>query len=227
MKDLVRNIVCCALAIILVSGCSGADPAEPADQMSAQIASQPPSMADVAADCAGDFDISETEATPAQFEIDGTRAIMRGVIDSNIADQIETLLDKHPEVRTLVIAYSPGSDDDDANLEAGLMVNEAQLATCVPEGGEISSGAVDLFLAGSVRVIGEDAWVGVHSWSDEDGIEGRNLPADDPEHEPYLDYFEQIGVDEDFYWFTLDVASADGMHNMTDVERQEYELETP
>jgi len=211
-----------AVMIILLSGCSGINRPENFYRVREN---KLPTVADVEADCEGDFDTSETEAR-GKFEIDGTRAIMRGVIHSQTPRMIEKIIKKYPEVRTLVIAYSPGSMDDVANLEAGLMIHEAQLATCVPDGGEINSGAVDLFLAGSLRILGNNTWVGVHSWGD-DNIDGRNFPTDAPEHQLYLDYYEKIGVDEDFYWFTLEAAPADGIHNMTNAERQQYKMESP
>ncbi|HSH05698.1 MAG TPA: hypothetical protein VLL52_24490 [Anaerolineae bacterium] len=175
--------------------------------------------------CSGPFDVSENE-DPVSFEVEGEIAIMSGVIDSDLPDQIDDLLYDHPEVTTIVMTYVPGSDDDQANLEGSLMIFEAGLATCVPSGGLIASGGVDFFLAGRTRSAAEDAYVGVHSWAAGDGLEGGDLPEDDPEHDAYLDYYNEIGIDEDFYWFTLEAAPADGMHNMSAEEREEWAVNT-
>ena len=170
--------------------------------------------------CSNQFDVSQTER-PATFEPKGHYAIMRGLIGSSTPDRMAELLDEYPEVEILVIAYSPGSEDDTANLEASLMLHEAQIDTCVPPGGEINSGGVDLFLAGDDRWLADDSWVGVHSWG-ADGYGGSDLERDHPEHQPYLDYYRQIGIDEAFYWYTLDAAGADDIHNMSSAEREQY-----
>ena len=65
--------------------------------------------------------------------------------------------------------------------------------------------------------------MGVHSWSGS-GIVATDLPETDPEHDRYLDYFRDIGVDEDFYWFTLDAAPAEEMHWMTAAEADQFDM---
>ena len=118
------------------------------------------------------------------------------------------------------------SDDDEANLQAARLVNKAGLGTCVPENGEIYSGAVDFYLAGVVRRLADSAVVGVHSWATGDNIEGAALPMDDPQHQPYLDFYAEVGVPADFYWFTLQAAPAAGMYNMTAEDKVTYKMES-
>ena len=185
-----------------------------------------PSVAEVEADCAGSFDTSATEQSLV-LTIDGTKVIFRGLIDGTTPSKITNLINNNPEVRTIVLAYGPGSEDDDANLRASLAVHNADLATCVPDGGEIASGAVDFYLAGKVRRLGEDTFVGVHSWADGNGTEGGDLPRNDPEHKLFLDYYAAIGVPADFYWYTLEAAPANGIHNMTEAERVQHGMEKP
>ena len=187
---------------------------------------RPPTVAQVEADCAGSFDTSATEE-PLVVTVQGTKAIFRGLIDGTTPAKITNLINNSPEVRTIVLAYGPGSDDDDANLQASLALHNADFATCVPDGGEIASGAVDMFLAGKVRRLGEDTFVGVHSWADGNGTEGGDLPMNDAQHKSYLDYYAAIGVPAEFYWFTLDAAPSDGIHDMTEAERVQYGMETP
>lgn len=182
-------------------------------------------IAEVDAACTGTFDTSPTEE-PATFQVDGTRAIFRGVIDETIVQKVQGLIDNSPEVKVIVMAYGPGSDADDENLQAALLINQAGLGTCVPENGEIYSGAVDMYLAGIVRRLADSAIVGVHSWAAGDNTEGSDLPMDDPQHQPYLDFYSQIGVSADFYWFTLQAAPAAGMHNMTADEKVTYNMES-
>ena len=74
--------------------------------------------------------------------------------------------------------------------------------------------------------MGENTFVGVHSWADGSGTEGGDLPRDDPAHDLLLDYYEDIGIDEGFYWFTLQAAASDGIHNMTEEERTRWDIAT-
>ncbi len=39
-----------------------------------------------------------------------------------------------------------------------------------------------------------------------------------------VDYYADMGIDEEFYWFTLDAASSDGIHWMTQDELSSYGL---
>ena len=182
-------------------------------------------IAEVDAACSGPIDTSPTEQ-PLTLQVDGTRAIFRGVIDSSTPAKVESLIDNNPEVKVIVLAYGPGSDDDEANLQAARLVNKAGLGTCVPENGEIYSGAVDFYLAGVVRRLADSAVVGVHSWATGDNIEGAALPMDDPQHQPYLDFYAEVGVPADFYWFTLQAAPAAGMYNMTAEDKVTYKMES-
>ena len=40
----------------------------------------------------------------------------------------------------------------------------------------------------------------------------------------YLEYYKDMGIPEDFYWFTLEAAPYDGIHEMTREEMLQYEL---
>lgn len=182
-------------------------------------------VAEVESACAGTFDTSPTEQ-PFTLTVDGTRAIFRGLIGSSAPQTVMNLINNNPEVKTIVMAYGPGSEDDDANLAASKMIYDAGFATCVPENGEVASGATDFFMAGVVRRLGNSSFVGVHSWAG-DGVEGSSLPRSDPQHQTYLDFYSSIGVNPDFYWFTLEAAPASGMHNMTSAERTTWSIERP
>lgn len=146
---------------------------------------------------------------------------MSGVIGSSTPDAVQDLIDNHPEVTTIVLVDVPGSEDDESNLRASRLVRTAGLATHVPANGVIASGGVDFFLAGASRSWDTDATFGVHSWASGD-TEGKDIPRDDPEHDLFLNYYNEIGVDEDFYWFTLEAAPADSIHNMTEPELERY-----
>lgn len=158
----------------------------------------------------------------ATFEVEGETASMYGVIDHTTPQVVQSLIDEHPEVTTIVMIDVPGSDDDPANLAAARLVRARGFTTVVPSNGVIASGGVDFFIAGAERIVEPCAKFGVHSW-DEDGpdggiIYGNEVPRDDPSHTMFLDYYREMDVPEDFYWFTLDVAPAARIHWMSDEE---------
>jgi len=172
--------------------------------------------------------IQELPYEAATFEVEGETASMYGVIDHTTPAVVQLLIDEHPEVTNIVMIDVPGSDDDPANLAAARLVRERGFTTVVPSNGVIASGGVDFFIAGAERIVEPCAKLGVHSW-DEDGpdggiIYGNQVARDDPSHRMFLDYYREMGVPEDFYWFTLDAAPPERIHWMSDEEILGYGL---
>lgn len=161
--------------------------------------------------------------TPVSFVARGDQIIATGTIDHTTLEAFEEVIGQNPQAKTLVLQQIEGSVDDDANVIFSRVVHESGMTTVVPSDGLVASGGTDLFLAGNTRVLQPGACVGVHSWSG-GGLVATELPEDDPEHDRYLDYFEDIGVDEDFYWFTLEAAPADDMHWMTAAEANRFDM---
>lgn len=188
-----------------------------------------PEGGDVASEPAGDLDLDLAGADwerPAEFSVVDGYLVVIGEIDTPTPDAFADVIAQNPQVTTLVLALVPGSADDDANLELAQMVRDRGLATVVPANGLVASGGTDLFLAGVEREVEPGACLGVHSWAAGDDLEGADLPDDDPEHDVYLDYYDGIGIDEDFYWFTLDAAPAQGMYWMNADDVDTYEVVT-
>lgn len=160
------------------------------------------------------------------FELDGTNAIVRGTLGSGTFQQVQHLIDNHPEVDTLILQNISGSVNDDVNVETGRLVRNAGLATFVPAHGEIYSGGVDLFAAGTTRTAEPGAIVGVHAWCcGPNGESAHELDRDDPAHETQLAYFtEMLGAEAgpEFYFFTLEAAPFDGIHPMSSEELAEH-----
>ncbi|MCG8352289.1 MAG: hypothetical protein MI924_31375 [Chloroflexales bacterium] len=162
---------------------------------------------------------------PARFTVSGETAVMTGVIDSTIQESIERLLAENPQVTTIVMQDVEGSVDDDANLIAARYVREQGLHTHIPHNGLVASGGTDFFLAGVKRTAESGAQIGVHSWAG-GSVAGSDLPKDHPEHKKYLDYYNEMGVPTEFYWFTLQAASSEEMHWMSAQEQQQYHITT-
>ena len=148
---------------------------------------------------------------PARFRAEGEFAVMTGEIDESTPGAVRRLLARYPAVTLIVMAHVPGSDDDEANLEAARLIRAAGIDTYLPADGLVASGGTDFFLAGRTRFAEAGACLGVHSWSDSDGYEGASLPRDHPEHRIFLDYYAAMGVPAAFYWYTLNAAPARGM----------------
>ena len=187
--------------------------------------------------------VCEPEADSAQFIRNNFSLHMRGTIDCSTPQKLETLL-RDTTIRRIVMEFVPGSADDEANLEAGRLIRERGLETVVPAFqfgdaqadnlaeqvaiGLIASGGVDFFLAGTTRTLGDGACVGVHSWQASDGTQGSDLAMDDPQHDFFLDYYTDIDFaqGQDFYFFTLNAAPADGLHFMTLSEFNQFGVAT-
>ena len=127
--------------------------------------------------------------------IDARRAALVDVTDSRAPAQFAALLGAFPAIAELDLVECPGTEDDRANLALGRMIHARGIATRVPAGGSVRSGAVELFLAGSRRIAEPGAEFAVHSWEDEDGRQAGDYPADAPENRAYLDYYREMGMD--------------------------------
>lgn len=176
--------------------------------------------------CGGD-DGNGTVSTAPFSIVNETTIRLNGDIDSNTEEAFDEILRQNPNTQLLVFGDAPGSADDEENLRVGRKLKQRGLNTHVEDGGSIASGAVDLFLAGTQRSLGANARVGVHSWSDGTN-DATDFPRNSAEHQFYIQYYKDIGFSdqwaEDFYFFTINAASADDIHWMTAAELETYEI---
>ncbi len=126
--------------------------------------------------------------------IDGARAAMVGITDGATPRQFAAMLHDYPGIGAIEMITCPGTDDDRANLRLGLMFRQAGIATHVPDGGFVGSGAVELFLAGVSRSAEPAALFAVHSWEDDGGLQPGDYAADAPKNRAYIDYYEAVGM---------------------------------
>lgn len=145
--------------------------------------------------------------------IDASHAALVDATDERSPAQFEAMLRAYPGIATLEMVECPGTEDDRANLRLGRMIHARGIATHVPSGGSVRSGAVELFLAGKQRFADPGSEFAVHSWADEDGREAKDYPADAPENRAYIDYYREMGMDAPqasaFYAMTNSVPNAD------------------
>jgi len=178
------------------------------------------------------------ENGPLRFDVPNSTskfAVLHGVIGSTTPTVTQTFIDNYPNVTTLVFMQMPGSEDDTANLIAAQKLKNRGYTTYLPavnaysNDAFVASGATDMFFAGNKRIIDVGAEVGVHSWSD-----GTNsataFPVEHANHLPYINYYVAMGLSqadsEAFYYFTINAAPANNIHNMTEVEIEQYRLRT-
>ncbi|WP_238550662.1 alpha/beta hydrolase [Blastomonas sp. AAP53] len=148
--------------------------------------------------------------------IDRHNAQMRGVVGTGTPAQFAAMLRAWPDIQTLEMIDCPGSEDDAANLALGRMLRAARIATFVPAGGSVRSGAVELFLAGVRRTADSRAEFAVHSWRDELGREAADVSPDDPVHGEYIEFYREMGLSavdaQRFYALTSSVAFDDALY---------------
>jgi len=144
--------------------------------------------------------------------LDDGRAALVGATDERSPGAFLAMLAAHPGIATLELVECPGTEDDRANLRLGRLIRARGLATHVPDGGSVRSGAVELFLAGVHHSAEADAEFAVHAWADEDGREATDYPASAPENRAYLAYYREMGMSAGeaaaFYAMTNSVPNA-------------------
>lgn len=163
------------------------------------------------------------------FRLEDKVAYLNGELGSSTYKQVEYLIKNHPEVKKIVFEEVPGSINDEVNVLTGRMIRDAGYTTEIKSDSMIASGGVDLFLAGTERIVADGARVGVHSWSDGgDEMKPADLPRDHPAHRHQIKYFSYVMPDNgvDFYFYTLNAAPAEGIHWMSDEEKEEWGIAT-
>ena len=167
--------------------------------------------------------------------IDDNTAELDGIINSASLRDFNAMISAYPDINEIRIINCDGSEDDEINLQLSRLVHQRNTAIHLVEEGLIASGGTDFFLAGSTRTKGNNTRIGVHSWSREDDngneVEATDFPEGHEFHLPYINYYTSVGFTqqqaEDFYYFTINAAPADGIHWMTDQEIAQYEMLTP
>lgn len=154
--------------------------------------------------------------------------IIEGLIDSDLPEYWDNYIAAFPNTNQMIMKDCPGSVDDIANWEAARKIRTHGLAIHLPADAEIASGAVDLFLSGTTRTREAGSKIGVHAWANGNGDEATDFPVGDPEHQGAIDYYIDMGFSQEdaeaLYYFTINAASADDIHWMTDDEIEEYKL---
>ncbi len=155
-----------------------------------------------------------------RFEVRGERAFGYGTTTDRSVAQMTTFIRDNPDVKTLVFRNMPGTKDSRANITVARKIRRAELATHLESDSMIASGAVDLFIAGTVRTMECGARIGVHSWGSPYGFGAQDVSWDTYKtlHEAFL---REMGISSEFYTFTKNAAPPEGIYWMSaaDIER--------
>lgn len=167
--------------------------------------------------------LNKSDLTQAVVQED--RLYLLGELNSRTPEKVKAIIQENPEVKTLVLTAMPGSLDDEALFPFARWLRAKGLNTHLLSDTVIASGAVDLFLSGVERTMEEGARLGVHSWSD-GSSEAMDFPHEHEAHRFNADYIQAMLGSEEFYWFTIKAAPADGLHWMKGAEIGRYDLLT-
>ncbi|MDN3681854.1 hypothetical protein QWZ04_16230 [Vibrio tapetis subsp. quintayensis] len=180
-----------------------------------------------------DFEMSINEALitggTSLFSIEQNRAILTGELGTNTYVQLSNLVERNPNVDTIVIKAVNGSLNDEINMHTGNLLRDSGLNTKIPNNGYAYSGGVDLFAAGVNRQVEGNGVLGVHSWCCSAGTTADKLPKDDDAHHDQVVYFTKMlgkEVGPDFYFYTIHAAPFSSVHPMTRTEMADYSLLT-
>jgi Ca2+-binding EF-hand superfamily protein len=171
------------------------------------------------------FDYMKADNSAVEFRVEGDIAFMTGCITATTPAKVLELIYEHPNVKTIEMIHVPGSIDDVANLRASLYVHQFGLNIRLNERSIIASGGTDFFLAGKKREVTKGAKIGVHSWSG-GAKPATELSKNHKSHKKYLEYYKIVNIPAEFYWYTLEAASADDIHFMTEEEIELYNIKT-
>jgi len=172
---------------------------------------------------------SQFGAGNSEYTLNGDTVLLSGTLGTYTYNQIIAINANHPNVKTIVLGIIEGSMNDEVNVETGRLIREAGYATHLKSNSEIYSGGVDLFCSGTMRTRETGSIIGVHSWCCYEGLTADQLPQNSPGHNSQLAYFREMLGDingPDFYFFTINAAPFDGIHNMTNAQIDQYQLIT-
>jgi hypothetical protein len=163
------------------------------------------------------------------LEIKDNEAYLSGTLGTITYHQIKDLIKNHPEIKTIVMTNISGSINDAVNMHTGRLIHENGFTTKVLSDSDIASGGVDLFCAGTKRIVEKGAKIGIHSWCCVNDMKANKLPKEHPAHKYQIEYFTMAmgkGKGPDFYFHTLEVADFDDIHYMSNDEIKKWGVAT-
>lgn len=165
----------------------------------------------------------------SKMEVKGNEVYINGDLGTRSYYQLKSILQEHPNLKTVVLGNISGSVNDAVNMHTGRILREAGLNTKVLSDSKIASGAVDLFCAGVERIVEKGAQLGIHSWCCIGDLTAIEIPKEHPAHQHQIEYFTMCMGSRNgpaFYFHTLEAAPFDGVHWMTEQEMKKWKVAT-
>ena len=164
-------------------------------------------------------------ATTIEFR--GNKAILNGEIGVMTYAQIQDILNKHPEIDTLILGEILSSADDEINEKIGKLIKKSKLSTLLTADSKITLDGLKLFISANKRVATRGAKIGVNSW-DNGNFKGKDLSKDHPLHKYKTPYYEMCLGDKgsDFYFFTLNTNITNDIIWLNEEQLKEWNIAT-
>lgn len=168
-----------------------------------------------------------------KFKVRDNLAYGYGGTDARSVGVVRDLVREHPEVTTLVLKKMPGTENATMNLRIARRIRSEGLNTHLDSNSFISSGAVDLFLAGNERTMECGALIGVHTvyFLAKGGlVRGEAFyPAKtgyDNHARDAKRFLTDMGIDPAFYDFTKAAAKPEELYYLTPEDINRFNLLT-
>ena len=157
------------------------------------------------------------------WEIKDDGIYINGVIGAHMPIIFEKIKEKTDKKRLILVNIPGSADDEIAETIFKQLYNEG-FSTHLTKISKVRSGGTDFFASGVKRTMELGAKVGVHSWTDQDGVIPTDRPKEHEDHQRRLSLYKHTNVPEEFYWFTLRAAPFNSMHYMSKNEIKKYLL---
>lgn len=172
------------------------------------------------------------DASQTKMNVVGENLFLLGTFDHYTARDAIAMLEQNPKITRIVLTANPGSINDIETLRLGRYIRKRGLDTHLIEGGVATSGGVSLLLAGNNRTVGDNAFLGVHSWAecsrDDHGkqhcIQATAFEKDDQAHDLHRVYIKEMLGDDSFYWFSIHSAAHNAIHWLMTEEMAQYQV---
>lgn len=177
-----------ASVLLIVSGCTIGDPSTKNTLAISEVCSLPDSYYQ---------DKGIDEANKLHFAIDRSKLYIGWVLDTSLVCHLAYILDKNPEIRTLVLTNIPDSVDLTQTRKAARFLRSKWITTILSPGAVVRNGGVDLFLWGVRRQLSDDSdFTMTYQIGDTDLA---TLDMSNPAHVSHLDFYATLGIPTGFY----------------------------
>lgn len=196
MNCRITTIVLSSVVLLFVSGCTIGDPSPKGELAVSEVCTLPASYYE---------DKGIDAANKLHFAIDRSKLYVGWILDTSLVCQLAYILDKNPDVRTLVLTNISDSVDPKQTRKAALFLRSKRITTVLSPGAIVRNGGIDLFLWGVTRQLGDENNFTMTYQLEEPTL--ASLDMSNPAHVSHLDFYATLGIPTGFYRDMLEKAS--------------------